>query len=116
MGREMPEKLNARNAAKTVEAVADTDPPEGSAAADDSLERAIDRLSLEQALRGFEVANSRVIDLTRRLVASEKQVVALQRDVDTARQALVGLQAEHNAMRASAAFRIADKLWTLRNL
>jgi hypothetical protein len=33
----------------------------------------IDNLSLEQALRDFEAANARVLDLTQRLLTSERQ-------------------------------------------
>ena len=55
---------------------------------DISLQRAIDQVSLEQALRDFDVANARVIDLTRRLVASEREIVALQRQVDESALAL----------------------------
>jgi hypothetical protein len=82
---------------------------------DISLQRAVDQVSLEQALRDFDVANVRVIDLTRRLVASEREIVALQRQVDESALALRDLQAVHTAMQTSAAFRIASKIWNLRN-
>jgi hypothetical protein len=80
-----------------------------------SLQRAIDQVSLEQALRDFDVANARVIDLTRRLVASEHEIVTLQRQIDEAAIALRDLQTEHQAMQSSAAFRIASKIWNFRN-
>ena len=82
---------------------------------DDTLQSAIDRVSLEQALRDFDIANARVIDLTRRLIASEHQVVTLQRGIDEAAQTLRELQTEHHAMRTSAAFRIASRMWNMRN-
>jgi hypothetical protein len=82
---------------------------------DTSLQRAVDQVSLEQALRDFDVANARVIDLTRRLVASEREVVTMQRQVDEAAIALRDLQTQHQAMQSSAAFRIASKIWNLRN-
>ena len=62
---------------------------------------------LVQALRDFDVANARVIDLTRRLVASEREIVALRRQLDESALALRDLQTVHNAMQTSAAFRIA---------
>jgi len=79
------------------------------------LQRALDQVSLEQALRDFDVANSRVIDLTRRLVASEREIVALRREADESALALRELQTAHAAMQGSAAFRIASKIWNLRN-
>jgi hypothetical protein len=33
----------------------------------------LDKVSLEQALRDFEIANARVLDLTQRLIASERR-------------------------------------------
>ena len=80
------------------------------------LEREIDRLSLEQSLRDFEIANARVVDLTKRLVAANQRIVLLQREADQARVELGELRARHDAMQSSAAFRIADKIWALRNL
>ena len=82
---------------------------------DTSLQRAIDQVSLEQALRDFDVANARVIDLTRRLVASEHEIVTLQRQLDESAIALRDLQTQHLAMQSSAAFRIASKIWNFRN-
>ena len=82
---------------------------------DASLQSAIDHVSLEQALRDFDVANARVIDLTRRLIASEHQVVTLQREIDEAAATLRELQTVHHAMRTSAAFRIATRIWDMRN-
>ncbi len=82
---------------------------------DASLQRAIDQVSLEQALRDFDLANARVVDLTRRLIASERQVVTLQREVDLAAQTQRELQTLYDAMRTSAAYRIASKIWNMRN-
>lgn len=83
---------------------------------DPTLDREIDRLSLDQALRDFEVANARVIDLTNRLIAAHDRIVVLQREADQSRVELNELRSQHEAMRSSAAFRLADKIWTLRNL
>ena len=82
---------------------------------DASLQRAIDQVSLEQALRDFDVANARVIDLTRRLVASEHEIVNLQREIDESAIALRELHAAHAAMQNSIAFRTASKIWNFRN-
>ncbi len=83
---------------------------------DGTLQRALDQVSLEQALRDFEIANARVIDLTRRLVASEHQVVSLQQQVDAATQALTALQAAHEGMQRSTAYRIATRMVQLRKM
>ena len=47
---------------------------------DIQLEREMDRLSLEQAVRDFEIANARVIDLTQRLIAANQRIVELPGD------------------------------------
>lgn len=80
-----------------------------------SLRKEIDQLSLEQALRDFEVANARVIDLTGRLISANSRIVDLQREVDEVRVELTQLRTTHEAMRGSAAFRLANKIWALRN-
>ena len=80
-----------------------------------SLQEEIDRLSLEQALRDFEVANARVIDLTQRLISANEKVLAVQKESDDLRIELTQLRSVHEAMRGSAAYRIASKIWALRN-
>jgi hypothetical protein len=82
---------------------------------DVSLREEIDRLSLEQALRDFEVANERVMDLTQRLISANDKVVEQQTELDRVRVELTELRSVHEAMRGSAAFRIANKLWAMRN-
>ena len=82
---------------------------------DASLREEIDRLSLEQALRDFEVANARVMDLTQRLISANDKVVEQQTELDRLRVELAELRAVHEAMRGSAAFRMANKIWALRN-
>jgi hypothetical protein len=82
---------------------------------DASLREEIDRLSLEQALRDFEVANARVIDLTQRLISANDKVVAQQQELDRLQVELTQLRSVHEAMRGSAAFRIANKIWAMRN-
>ena len=45
----------------------------------------MDQLSVEQALRDFEVANARVVDLTRRLVESNEQIRQLEDRISSLR-------------------------------
>jgi len=80
-----------------------------------SLKEEIDRLSLEQALRDFEVANARVVDLTQRLISSNEKVISTQRDLDSLRVEMAELRATHEAMQGSSGFRLASKIWAIRN-
>jgi hypothetical protein len=48
------------------------------------ISEALDRLSLEQALRDVEVANARVIDLTARLTESHAELSELRRQLRAA--------------------------------
>lgn len=82
---------------------------------DAALREEIDRLSLEQALRDFEVANARVVDLTQRLISANDKAVDQQLQLDKLRVELAELRSVHEAMRGSAAFRIATKIWAMRN-
>lgn len=75
----------------------------------------MDRLSLAQALHDFEVANARVVDLTQRLIGTGRELAA-------AREHLASLQREHEALRStheqmqrSRAFKLANKIWAIRN-
>jgi hypothetical protein len=77
------------------------------------LERELDRLSLEQALRDFEVANARAIDLTERLVDLSKEITSLRERVVAAEAAVVAAHLENEAIRASMTFRLqqwADRI------
>jgi chromosome segregation ATPase len=80
-----------------------------------SLETEIDRLSLAQAIRDFEIANARTIDLTQRLISANERIRELQKEADELRVTLASLQAAHDAMKGSHAFRIAEKIWAVRN-
>lgn len=46
----------------------------------------LDRVSLEQALRDFEIANARVLDLTQRLIASERRRAEVENELQQLRQ------------------------------
>jgi uncharacterized protein (DUF3084 family) len=80
-----------------------------------ALESEMNALSLERALVDFEIANARVLDLTQRLVESTSMVVELQTELQNLRIEHQQLKAQHDAMKSSQAFRIATRIWALRN-
>ena len=45
----------------------------------------LDKVSLEQTLRDFEIANARVLDLTQRLIASERKRIELENELNQLR-------------------------------
>jgi predicted nucleic acid-binding Zn-ribbon protein len=75
----------------------------------------MDELSLTQALLDFEIANARVIDLTQRLIEANDTVAELQAQVDDLRSQIETLQGVHDQMKGSHAFRIASRIWAVRN-
>lgn len=79
------------------------------------LDKELDNLSLTQALRDFEIANARVVDLTQRLVEANATITDLRAEIDVARAEMKDLEQRHEAMVHSTAFRIASKLWAVRN-
>jgi hypothetical protein len=81
-----------------------TNPP----AAPDTLTSDLDRVSLEQALRDFEIANARAIDLTQRLVDLSKEVTRLREQVIDAQMQANAARAENDALRASTTFRLVE--------
>ena len=108
------------------------------------LQWAMDRLSLEQALIDFEVANARVLDLTARLVEANQRAARAEatdagraaslaaldceradtraaldvarRDAEAARAGHAAVQADNAAIRASRTFRVATRLARVRRL
>ena len=63
--------------------MAKSDRDELATALDDAnLEREMDRLSLEQALRDFEIANARAVDLTKRLIEANQQIKDLTAQIE----------------------------------
>ncbi len=72
------------------------------------LERELDRLSVEQALRDFEIANARTVDLTQRLADLSTEVRLLRERVVSLQEALAASRAENHAIRGSATFRLAE--------
>ena len=79
------------------------------------LEEELDRLSLTQALVDAEMATARVIDLTERLVDSRQQIMNLRSELEHLRIEYTQYKAEQNQVQSSAAFRLASKIWAVRN-
>lgn len=79
------------------------------------LDKEMSDLSLTQALHDFEIANARVIDLTQRLVEATRTIADLRTEVDVVRAEMKELEQRHEAMQHSMAFRIASKIWAVRN-
>lgn len=83
----------------------------------------IDRLSLEQALRDFEVANVRVVDLTGRLTALHQQMLELQHQSSLAHLQVASavvlqtqLEFERNAARDEVMLLRASRSYRMGNL
>jgi hypothetical protein len=81
----------------------------------ETLEDQLDRLSLTQALVDAEMATARVIDLTERLVEARQQIVDLRSELEHLRLEYTQYREEHEQMKSSAAFRLADRIWAVRN-
>jgi hypothetical protein len=90
----------------------DTTVPETSSTSESFTER-VDRLSLEQALVDFEVANARVLDLTHRLTELNRELLDLRSEHEKLRiahnQSLARRAAPKVALEAGAhqALRVA---------
>lgn len=87
--------------------------PQPSGGAD--LERELHALTLNQALVDFEIANARVRDLTERLIEAGEQFRALKAETAALQVAFAELETLHHAMRSSQAFKLADRIWSIRN-
>lgn len=79
------------------------------------LEEELDRLSLTQALVDTEMATARVLDLTERLVDARQQIVNLHSDLEHLRNEYNQYKVEQEQVRSSAAFRLATRIWAVRN-
>ncbi len=89
----------------------------------EELTRRLDRINLTQALLDFEIANARVLDLTSRVVDSNKRVLKLQAEADASRVALEGARADIAELarriaevEESTTYKAAQKLGSLRRL
>jgi hypothetical protein len=81
----------------------------------ETLEQELDRLSLTQALVDAEMATSRVIDLTERLLDARQQLVNLRSELEHLRIEYIQYRVEQEQERSSAAYRLAAKIWAVRN-
>jgi hypothetical protein len=81
----------------------------------EALEKELDRLSLTQALVDAEMATARVIDLTERLVDAREQVVNLRSELEHLRIEYTQYRVEQEQMKSSVAFRLASRIWAVRN-
>lgn len=79
------------------------------------IEHELDRLSLAQALRDFDVANARVMDLTQRLIAAGDELKFLREEMEGLRRQHDELRTTHEQMRRSKAFKLASRIWAVRN-
>jgi hypothetical protein len=80
-------------------------------------EERLDRINLEQALRDFEVANRRVIDLTQRLTSIHRELIdarsALQfsnLELQSTRAELARLRADLIGLQSSNSYKVARVL------
>jgi hypothetical protein len=74
----------------------------------------LDGLNLAQALRDFEVANARVLDLTRRLVESELARLEAVDTVELLRIQVAETASELEELKSSKAYRLAQQVGVLR--
>jgi hypothetical protein len=82
----------------------------------ETLEEELDRLSLTQALVDADMATARVIDLTERLVDARVQIANLRSELEHVRIEFSQYRAEEEQMKSSAAFRLASRIWAVRNV
>jgi hypothetical protein len=81
----------------------------------DTLAGQMDALSLQQALIDFEVANARTRDLTQRLVGLAADNQRLEHELAEVREEFDRERALWTEVRGSHAFRLASRIWNLRN-
>ncbi|HET7489412.1 MAG TPA: hypothetical protein VFJ85_15905 [Acidimicrobiales bacterium] len=79
------------------------------------LEAEMDRLSLTQALHDFEVANARVVDLTQRLIGTGRELTEAREQLASLQRRYDELRTTHETMQRSRAFRLANRIWAIRN-
>ncbi len=70
---------------------------------------------MTQALVDAEMATARVIDLTERLVDAREQIVNLRSELEHVRIEYTQYRAEEEQMKSSAAFRLLERIWAVRN-
>ncbi|MGI8684162.1 MAG: hypothetical protein ACR2MO_03540 [Acidimicrobiales bacterium] len=75
----------------------------------------MDRLSLAQALHDFDVANARVVDLTQRLIGTGRELAAVREELAALQREHEELRSVHDRMQLSRAYKLANKIWAIRN-
>jgi chromosome segregation ATPase len=78
-----------------------------------AVERDLESLSLEQAVKDFEIANARVMDLTQRLISAQHLSVQRQTEIEQLRVEIAKLRTELRQLRNTRAFRLAERYWTV---
>ncbi|MGH2687677.1 MAG: hypothetical protein ACRDKW_02560 [Actinomycetota bacterium] len=78
------------------------------------VEHDLDRISLGQALLDADIATSRVVDLSRRLVEANDHIARLEAEVAGLHAQHAAVQEELRAIVSTKAFRIADRVWAIR--
>ena len=81
-----------------------------------SLAEQMDRLSLEQALRDFEIANLRVLDLTQRLITATNEINSLRHQLESLRIEHSGLVAREEELSRSRVYKLARMVSDLRRV
>jgi hypothetical protein len=77
----------------------DPKPALGTLTSESPLPSLLDQISLEAALLDFEVANARVVDLTKRLVEATDDLIRMQHETEVQRLASGGVRREAEALR-----------------
>jgi hypothetical protein len=75
----------------------------------------LDTLTLEQALVDVEIANERVRDLTFRLLASTRAIAELRESLRAAEHRGAELERENEEIRNTQAYKLARRIWMLRD-
>lgn len=85
------------------------------------LDQDLNRLALTNALKDFEVANARVIDLTRQLIDAARKLDAAEKAGSVLTQQLAQAEAELRALRlqydellSTRTFKVARVIWAAR--
>jgi hypothetical protein len=81
----------------------------------ETTEEQLDRLSLTQALVDTDMATARVIDLTERLIDARSQLFDTRSELERLRVEYARHKVEQEQMQRSAAYRLASKIWAVRN-
>lgn len=79
------------------------------------LQAELDEVSLTHALHDFEVANARVVDLTQRLITTSRELSTAREDLAELHRRHEDLRLTHEQMQRSRAFKLASRIWAIRN-